>query len=293
MAPLALYARRFAPDRFATLAGLQLGLGSFGTLFATAPLAYAAGLFGWRASFLGVGAVTLLAGLLVALVVRDDRGPEPARHETLRETVAGIAQVFRTPGIGALFFVHLTGYSTFALIVGLWGGPYLTHVYGYGLQERGQLLLLPAVTQIIGSLAWGPTDRLMRSYKRPVTIGIVVTIGALILIAVVGRFDAAWLIAWLVAFGFLCAYTPVKIAHGKALFPPHLVGRGITLLNMGTMGGVFLTQAVTGWVIDLFPARDGVYPVDAYRAVFALQALLLLVSGLTYARCPDPRRSGR
>src|SRR5690606_6408327 len=39
MAPIALYARWFAPERFSTLAGVQLGVGSLGAIFATAPLA--------------------------------------------------------------------------------------------------------------------------------------------------------------------------------------------------------------------------------------------------------------
>src|SRR5690606_2548938 len=103
---------------------------------------------------------------------------------TLRQTIVGFAEVFRTPSVGSLFFVHLTGYSTFALLVGLWGGPYFTHVYGLGLQERGQLLLLPAVAQIVGSLVWGPTDRLMRSYKGPVLVGALSTMAALLLVAV-------------------------------------------------------------------------------------------------------------
>src|SRR5215468_4884972 len=38
MAPLALYAQRFAANRFAVLAGFQLGIGTSGTLLATAPL---------------------------------------------------------------------------------------------------------------------------------------------------------------------------------------------------------------------------------------------------------------
>ena len=31
---------------------------------------------------------------------------------------------------------------------------------------------------------------------------------------------------WLAAFGVITAFTPLLIAHGKALFPPELVGRG-------------------------------------------------------------------
>ncbi len=82
------------------------------------------------------------------------------------------------------------------------------------------------------------------------------------------------------------------MAHGKALFAPHLIGRGITLLNMGTMAGVFFSQAVTGLVIDFFPPVNGAYPLDAYRAVFALQGALLLVSRPVYARSRDPPAAG-
>lgn len=290
VAPLALYARRFPADRFATLVGLQLGLGTGGTLLATAPLAYSAAEFGWRATFLGVGVVTLLAGLLIAVVVKDERPAEGVPRESLSETVAGVLAVFRTPSVGRLFLLSLTGYSTFALVVGLWGGPYLAHVYGYSLQERGALLLLPALAQIIGALAWGPTDRLLGSYKRPVLIGALSTCAALAVVAAVGKFSPAGLIVWLVGFGFLSAYLPVSIAHGKSLFPPHLVGRGITLLNMGSMGGVFLSQAITGALIDIFPAESGVYPLDAYRIVFAFQAAMLLVSCAIYVGSRDPRQ---
>lgn len=290
MAPLALYARRFPPERFATLVGLQLGLGSIGTLLATAPLAYATAEFGWRESFLGVGAFTLLAGALVAVVVRDDHGKEGVRQETLMEAVKGVFAVFRTPSVGRLFLVHITGYSTFALVVGLWGGPYLTHVYGYSLQERGQLLLVPALAQIIGALAWGPTDRLLGSYKRPVVAGMLATCATLAVLAGFGRFGTVALLVWLTLFGFLSAYIPVSIAHGKSLFPPHLVGRGMTLLNMGSMGGVFASQAITGVLIDLFPANAGVYPLEAYRLVFGFQAAMLLISCAIYLGSRDPRR---
>jgi MFS family permease len=292
MAPLALYAKRFPPERFATLIGLQLGLGTIGTLFATAPLAYAAAGIGWRATFMAVGGLTLLGGLLVAIVVRDDApaaGASPVRRETFRESVAGLAAVLRTPSVGSLFLMHWTGYATFALLAGLWGAPYLTDVYGYDLKARGELLLLPVIAQIIGSLLWGPMDRALESYKLPVLVGAGLTTCTLFVLALVGTLDFIPLVAWLVAFGFLSAYTPVMMAHGKSLFPPHLVGRGITLLNMGTMAGVFFSQALTGLVIDLFPAAKGAYPLDAYRAVFALQGVFLLVSCLVYLRSRDPR----
>ncbi|MBN8920719.1 MAG: hypothetical protein J0H62_08580, partial [Rhizobiales bacterium] len=62
-----------------------------------------------------------------------------------------------------------------------------------------------------------------------------------------------------------------------------LTGRGLTWLNMGSMGGVFLTQFVSGWIINQFPAEaGGAYPLTAYRLVFALQAAFILMMLVPY-----------
>lgn len=291
MGPLALYARWFAAERFSTLAGIQLGIGSLGTLLATAPLAYAVAAVGWRATFLAVGALTATIGALVLWLVKDD--PPGAktlfRQESMAESLAGIIEAMRTPSVGRLFLMHLAGYSSFLLIVGLWGGPYLTHHYGVDLKGRGDILFVPALAQIVGSFFWGPMDRVFGRHKLPVLFGAAAVIGALFVTAALGTMPMPALLFVLVVIGFASAFTPVLIAHGKSLFPPHLIGRGITLLNLGTMGGVFLSQIVSGVVIELFPAAGGIYPLDAYRLVFALQAVFLLGACIAYAGARDPR----
>ncbi len=289
VAALAVYAKRFPPDRFATLTGLQVGIGTVGTLIATAPLAFSTATIGWRNSFLVVGAFTLLVALLIAVVVRDDAPAAHGRRESLRESLAGILAVMRTPSVGRLFVMNLVVYSTFGLVVGLWGGPYLAHIYGYGLEARGNFLLIPVLMQIVGSLLWGPMDRLAGNHKLPVLIGAVTTAVALGYLALVGTLTTPMLVAWFAAFGFLAAYGPLLIAHGKALFAPHQVGRGLTVLNMGSMGGTFLAQTMSGFVIGLFPTTaDGAYDLAAYRLVFGLQAAFILLACLFYFGSRDP-----
>ena len=291
VAPLSVYAWRFPPERFATLAGLQVGLGTIGTLIATAPLAFSTAAIGWRGSFLVVAAVTAVIGIVVAVTVRDDGEAAPhGRRETLGESAFGLLEVLRTPSIGRVFIMSMVVYSSFALIVGLWGGPYLTHVYGYDLEERGSFLLIPVLAQIIGSLLWGPMDRLAGSHKLPVLVGAGATAAALACLAIAGTVTPpAALVAWFAAFGFLCAFGVVLIGHGKALFPLHVVGRALTVLNIGSMGGVFLMQIVSGFVIGLFPtAPDGAYALDAYRLVFGLQAAFILLGSLVYLGARDP-----
>ena len=113
---------------------------------------------------------------------------------------------------------------------------------------------------------------------------------ALLILAVFGNPPVAVLVLVLACLGFSSALTPVMMGHGKALFPPHLIGRGMTLMNIGTMGGVFLAQTVSGAIIELFPAPGGAYPLDAYRLVFAVQAAFVIVALMAYSGAREPPR---
>jgi MFS family permease len=133
-------------------------------------------------------------------------------------------------------------------------------------------------------------DRVFGGHKAPVLLGAALSGGALALLAVAGTLAPPLLLVWFAAFGFVCGYSPVMIAHGKSLFPSHLVGRGITLLNVASIGGAFLAQTLSGFVIELFPAQDGTYPLAAYRTVFGLQAAFMLLACVAYAGARDPLR---
>jgi len=284
MAPLALYAKRFPPERFTLLAGIQIGIGTVGTLFVTAPLAWASAAIGWRATFLVVAGVVVACAILVALVVREDAADRTdiGKRETLRESLRGVVEVARMSSFLPVFLMNVVAYSSYVLIVGLWGGPFLSDVYGYGLTARGDLLMLPAISHIIGVVVWGHVERYFGTYKPLVLAGALATAAALGLLAALGKPEPRTLAIWLTVFGCLPAFIPVLIAHGRSFLPPHLIGRGMTLFNIGTMGGTFVVQLVSGALIELFPAQSGVYPLDAYRLVFAAQAVAILVASAAY-----------
>jgi len=178
--------------------------------------------------------------------------------------------------------VQLSSYPSYLMVVGLWGGPYLTHVYGYDLQGRGDILFVAALAQVFGSFFWGPSDRLFGRYKVPVMIATSICFVSLVLLATLGTLPAPLLIMVFLTLGFSTGMTSLVMSHGRSLVPPHLLGRTITLLNIGTMGGGFLVQFVSGTIINLFPVQGGIYPLEAYRLVFALQAALVLTSFLAY-----------
>lgn len=292
MGPLAIYSRWFPPERFSTLVGIQLGVSGLGVIGATAPLAYSTAAIGWRASFLVVAGIAAVVGLFVYLVARDDPpGRErPKSSETLRQNFAALADVVRVPSFLPVFAMQFAGYSSFLTVFGLWAGPYLAHVYGYDLDRRGNVLFLLAMVHLIASASWGPADRIMRSYKKPALIGAGMTVASLLWIAAVGKPSEGLLLVWFVVFGFFASCTAVITAHGRSLFPVEYVGRGLTLMNLGTMGGVFVLQAATGAVVGLFDAPDGVYPVEAYQAAFAFEAAVLAACTLIYMTSREPKR---
>ncbi len=294
MAPLALYARWFPPAQFSTITGLQLGVGTLGSLVATAPLAFATAAVGWRTTFIGIGVITLGFATLVWLIVRDasPQARDAGHRASLREDFAGLLQVVRTPSIGRLFLLQLTNYPSYLLVIGLWGGPYLTHVYGFDLKGRGDILFVAALAQVFGSLFWGPMDRVFGRYKPPILIAVMGTAISLVLLAAIGDPPVPMLLVLLAVLGFSTGLSSLVMAQGKTLLPPHLIGRGFTLLNIGTMGGGFLVQFLSGVVINLFSAPDGVYPLSAYRLVFALQAALLLAAAIAYLGSRDFRLRG-
>lgn len=239
MAPLALYARWFAPGQFSTIAGIQLGVGTFGAIFATAPLAFATEAIGWRASFLGIAVITFCIGIIVWIMVRDD-GPVRLNAQpraSLQEDIAGVLQVIRTPSIGRLFLLQMCNYPTYLLVVGLWGGPYLTHVYGYDLAGRGEILFVPALAQAVGSMFWGPMDRVFGRYKPPILIAATLAFVSLGLLALLGDPALPGLITLLAVLGFSTGTVSLVLAQAKALLPAHVLGRAFTLLNIGAMGG--------------------------------------------------------
>ena len=78
------------------------------------------------------------------------------------------------------------------------------------------------------------------------------------------------------------------MSHIRMLFPDHLVGRGLTVANMCSMGGVALMQMATGAVLsrfDLAAQIDG----QAYRAVFLFLAIVLALAVVVYSRSDDIR----
>jgi predicted MFS family arabinose efflux permease len=285
MSVVFLCSRWFQPARLATALSWVFAASNVGTLAAATPLAWVAGTVGWRHGFLGLAAVTLLVAIGFYVFVRD-RPPElpavDARHETPAEILRGLWQVWRTPALGPVLSMHFFAYATMLTVLGVWGGPYLYDVHKLDGVQRGNVLLAMGAAQILGILAYGPMDRVLRSRKKVVFGGAAISMLLLAIMALLAN-PPLWLaVTLLVAFCFFCAYGTVIVAQGRALFPDRLAGRGVTTVNMAQCLGLAVLPAGTGYIVEAFGAGD-----TAYRWVFGTLAAGLALGSIAYVRARD------
>lgn len=287
---LVVLSRWHASSGFTRSMTLLFAFANIGSLLATLPLAIATEWVGWRTTFLALGGITGVVAVMFFAVVRDmpdDTADEARRPLTLGESIRGIGEVFRVPGLLTVLPMIAIGYASIVTIVGLWGGPYLHDVYELDGVARGNLLSIMAVALVVGTLGYGPIRQRAGRF-RPVVIGGSVVSAVMMLALAAVSSAPLWLtVALLIAICFIGAYSVILMAHGVALIPANLAGRGTTTLNAVLMGGTALLQIGSGEVIRHVQAWAG-GAASGYAGFFLLLGVLTLGAAAIYHRSPEP-----
>ncbi len=277
MASYFIFARSYPAARFATLAALMLGVGSVGNLVAAYPMAWAAETIGWRASLWVLAGISGVTALGLWALVQD---PPHVEHEEK----GSVLDLLRIPALWLLIPLMFVNYMPAAAIRGLWIGPYLGDVFAMDTGAVGQATLVMGVAMIAGTLAYGPADRIFGTRKWVAFVGSALAMAALIGLTVAIQFNGWMSVALMAAIGFFGAGFPIIIAHARSFFPPHLTGRGVTLLNLFGIGGVGVAQFGSGRLHGAIAPAD---PLLAYQVLFAAFAALLLIGLLVYLFSQD------
>ncbi|MDK3020305.1 MFS transporter [Pseudodonghicola flavimaris] len=272
MASYYIFAREYPPRHFATLGALMLGVGSVGNLIASYPTALAAELIGWRGTMLLLCAASAAVAVGLFVTVRD---PAPAEGDHR----GSVLDLLKLPVLWLILPMMFVSYAPSGTLRGLWIGPYLADVFGMDTARIGQATLVMGVAMILGTLAYGPMDRLCRSRKWPIAVGGIGTAAALAALSLQIDNTPALSLALMAAVGVFGGYFPVIIAHGRAFFPAHLVGRGVTLMNLFGIGGVGLMQLATG---RLHAATEAQGLTAPYVAIFLFLALVTVLGTAVY-----------
>lgn len=280
MGALYLFGRTAAPERFALLGSWLLGLGTAGNLLAASPLAWAAQSIGWRGAMLGMALATGLSALAVLLLIRD---PERITTHGSRGLFGGIGEILKIRALWPLLPITAVSYAVVLAERGLWAGPYFSSVYGLDPVARGHALLVMAAAMSAGAMAYGPLDRLLGTRKWVVFAGVAVTALCFMLLAWPGL-SLTMAIVLMGLIGGLGMTYGVLMAHGRSFVPDHLLGRGITLLNVLFIGGAGILQPLSGWLMTRLQDNP---PEQAYATLHLIFAGLLVIGLMIYLFARD------
>ena len=272
MAAYYIFARTYPAAVFGTLAGVVIGVGSMGNIASSLPLAAAVEAFGWRQTLWGLAGVTLVVALALGLLVRDPPKVEGAGQGSLMD-------LLRMPALWPVLIMMAACYAPAAGLRGLWVGPYYADVFGADAAAIGVATLVMGGAMVAGNFAYGPLDRVLGTRKWLIFGG-----NAGVLLCLLGLWAmpeaGGWTtLALLAGVGFMGASFPMVMAHGRAFVPPHLTGRGVTLLNLFGIGAAGMAQAVTG---RIHAGLGGDGAAAPYQGIFLFFAATLAAGMAVY-----------
>jgi len=276
MAALKAFALWFPLSRLATLNGLYLAVGGLGGLSATAPTEALLGPFGWRALFILLCALSVLAALLVFFVVPEKE--LPGEGQTLRQQVAGFGGIFASAPFWRIALPLVVCQAGYLALQGLWLGPWLYDVAGETRQGAANYLFATALAYMAGSIFFGVgADRLAHRVSRLTMykLGLCISVAMFVLLA--ARVQAGLGII-LAVYGFTAISVLLAYAVLTPLFAPELTGRLSTASNVLMFLFSFAFQWGVGAVLRLYPVVEGRYSPEGYSAALAILAALQLAT---------------
>jgi len=284
MASVFIFAKSYPPARLSILTSFFIGLGLVGSIIGTSPLAVAAELWGWRTVMTGFAVSTLIISAAIFLFVKEPPLDAPV---SMSGMIRGYLDLFRSKAFCLIIPMAIVMNIPSQAIRGLWVGPYLRDVYHADAAFIGQVALYMAVALAIGSFAYGPLDTLFRTRKWILVWGSVATIAVLLWLAMVPTAPVMHMVAALIVIAFCGGSYGVLLAHGKAFMPSHLTGRGATLLNFFSIGGVGLTQFLFAGIYSAAAVPED--PSWGYQVLFACFALALAIGLFIYLFAEDAK----
>src|SRR5690554_780270 len=238
MASYFIFARMYPAAMFATLGAVMIGVGSIGNLASSAPLVWAIEALGWRETIAGLAVVSLLLAAGIWLTVQDPPAVEGVQTGSLLD-------LLKTPALWLIFPLLMVNYAPPAGLRGLWVGPYLANVHGATDSMIGTATLIMGLAMIAGSFIYGPLDRILGTRKWVIFAGNGMAVLALLALTLWPQPGVVSAVALFAVVGLMGMSFPLIMAHGRSFVPPHLAGRGITFMNLVSIGGAGVIQAAT------------------------------------------------
>lgn len=280
MAPLTGYRRWFAPANQIRANAWMLMVGAFGMVASTLPVQWLVPVVGWRALFVGMGALVALAMLLILwLVPAWERSPAHSQAAVNTDTSArapGYAAVWANPFFRSLVPLGFFNYGGVVAMQTLWAAPWMVKVAGYTPLQAATGMFWINVSMLVSFWLWGlvmPTlTRRGLTVERMIKVGMPLSFVWLAIIVIAGPALSAATTAIWALFCVSCTVGALAQSAVGMAFRPEIAGRALSAFNLVIFCGVFAVQWGIGLLIDGFQAL-GWAQVTAHQGAMGVYAL--------------------
>ena len=251
IAMLKLLALGFDERRFATLTGLCMLIGNFGSILAGAPLAWATQAAGWRQVFVVVG----ILSFALAFASRTWVLETPAGKVDRGAWLSGLISVLKNRATWPGFFANTGLSGAFFTFAGLWAVPYLTQMQAMSRNVASNHVSVYFIGFALGSALWGRVSDSLGK-RKPVALAVsgVHVLGWCVWLWATWReggplpLEATYALCALM--GLVTAGFTLSWASAKEVNPPQLSGMATSVVNVGIFLGPAILQPVVGWLME-------------------------------------------
>jgi sugar phosphate permease len=289
---LKILAEWFHAREFAVMTGILMALGGVGSLSAATPLAALSAWIGWRLSFVAVGFFTLALAILVYLFVRNkpaDMGWEsPADQPRLNAAsiglMEGVRKVLTCRAFWPVASWFLFDCAVFFSFGGLWGGPFLAHVYGFEKAQAARILSMMAIGMIIGSPCLSYISNNVFRGRKPVLI--LCSLVTLVLTGLLAFYTAMIPLVglYLLCLGlgiFSSAVVVIAFTVNKELFPAQMAGTATGIVNLFPFAGGAIFQPILGYVLEHYGREGGNFTLIGYQKSFLILFICAAIAAVS------------
>jgi len=290
MAGFYVIGRVYPPARFATMSSLLFGLGTLGDPASGAPLTLAVDAFGWRHTIFGMACITLLSLLLIAVVLRD-----PPRLEVPGGRISALAATRQIVALRPLWLIAplaFVSYAVVAAVRSLWIAPYLAQVHHFDPHAIGLAATAMGLALAMGGVLYAPVNRYLRDAKITVAAGTAVAVIAWLTVGLFGTASGLFALTLLFVVAGFGATFAILLAHARAFLPNHLLGQGVTMMNLLFFGGAGIGQWLSGHYVKAAEVAS-VAPDAIYGRLFIAFGIVLAVALGIYLRPPREGAASR
>jgi predicted MFS family arabinose efflux permease len=290
MGAMKVFVLQFPIEKFATLSGIFISIGTLGSMLATSPLAYLNSTIGWRPTLMFAGGLTLILSFLIFWVLSDhiyskkkkaSSLPPPEQQISLSKSIQLVLTNLSFWQISAVSFCN---YGIFVALQGLWLGPYLMDIKGFTPIQAGNILLMLSIGSTIGApMAGYLSDRIFGSPKTVLVYALSFYSVSLIPLTGIWNIESSVHFSIIYFFlGFFRSFGMLTYAHVKELFPLSISGTAIACVNVFVMSGGAVFMQGLGKVIESLTRINYSSPSQAYNVAFLICFLSMSGSLIFY-----------